>query len=199
MIELLDLSNDPPYKKFQSLYEQALDKKQPSIEAMSVSSYDNLTNEVEARYVNLKYIKDNKWIFFSNYLSPKANQFKSHEQISILIYWAEINTQIRIKAKIQKTSSNFSDQHFQSRSKEKNALAISSKQSKAIDSFDTVETNFKSTFDSMSLHTKRPEFWGGYFFIPYYFEFWQGHTNRLNKREVYFIEGDSWKKELLQP
>ena len=63
--------------------------------------------EVEARYVNLKYIDNNEWIFFSNYLSPKANQFESHDQVSILIYWASINTQIRMKAKIFKTSSEF--------------------------------------------------------------------------------------------
>ena len=28
---------------------------------------------------------------------------------------------------------------------------------------------------------KRPEYWGGYDFIPYSFEFWTGENNRLNK------------------
>ena len=41
-----------------------------------------------------------------------------------------------MKAKISKTSDEFSDQHFQGRTKEKNALAISSNQSEIIDSFD---------------------------------------------------------------
>ena len=77
------------------------------IEAISVSSYNQKMSEVEARYVNLKYIDDNEWIFFSNYNSPKAQQFKSHNQVSVLIFWPSINTQIRMKASISKTSINF--------------------------------------------------------------------------------------------
>ena len=103
----------------------------------------------------------------------------------VLIYWASINTQIRMKAKIFKTSAEFSDDHFQSRTKEKNALAISSNQSQPIDSFDEVTKNFYETLASWILTHTRPDFWGGYSFIPYYFEFWQGHENRLNKRHVF--------------
>ena len=70
-------------------------------------------SEVEARYVNLKYIANNEWIFFSNYNSPKAQQFKSHNQVSVLIFWPSINTQIRMKALISKLLLEFSDEHFQ--------------------------------------------------------------------------------------
>ena len=68
-------------------------------------------------------------------------QFESHDQISALFHWGAINSQVRLKAKINKTSAKFSDNHFQSRTKEKNALAISSNQSKQIDSFDFVKDN----------------------------------------------------------
>ena len=46
---------------------------------------------------------------------------------------------------------------------------------------------------------KCPEFWGGYSFTPYYFEFWEGHESRLNKREAYEKSDDSWKHLILQP
>jgi pyridoxamine 5'-phosphate oxidase len=46
---------------------------------------------------------------------------------------------------------------------------------------------------------KCPEFWGGYAFTPYYFEFWEGHQSRLNKREVYKKNDDNWKHLILQP
>ena len=180
------------YKKTHSL-------DQPNIDAISISSFDNKSGEPDSRYVNLKYIIDNKWIFFSNYNSPKASQFESHSQVSILIYWASINTQIRMKAKIFKTSSEFSDEHFQGRTKEKNALAISSNQSQVVDSFDEVIKNFNETLEIMTSETPRPDFWGGYTFIPYYFEFWQGHENRLNKRHVFMQEDDQWTERLLQP
>ena len=199
MINFLNLSPEKPYIIFQSLYQKAIDNGQKGIEAISVSSYNQPLKEVEARYVNLKYIDNNEWIFFSNYLSPKANQFESHNQVSVLIYWASINTQIRMKAKIFKTSSEFSDEHFHGRTKEKNALAISSNQSQVIDSFDEVTKNFNETLEIMTSEMPRPEFWGGYSFIPYYFEFWQGHENRLNKRHVFKREDDQWTEQLLQP
>ena len=199
MINFLNSSHEKPYILFQSLYQKAIENGQKGVEAISVSSYNELLKEVEARYVNLKYIDNNEWIFFSNYLSPKANQFESHDQVSILIYWASINTQIRMKAKIFKTSSEFSDEHFQGRTKEKNALAISSNQSQAVDSFDQVTKNFNETLEIMTSETPRPDFWGGYSFTPYYFEFWQGHENRLNKRHVFMQEDDQWTERLLQP
>tara|TARA_Y100001970_G_C14044328_1_gene755488 strand:- start:414 stop:1013 length:600 start_codon:yes stop_codon:yes gene_type:complete len=199
MIEFINPSNEKPYVHFQSLYHEALANDQRVIEAISVSSYNLQMKEVEARYVNLKYISNNEWIFFSNYNSPKAHQFESHEQISVLIYWSSINTQIRIKASIYKTPPEFSDEHFKKRTLEKNALAISSKQSQPIDSFDKVKENFRKTLDTISPETVRPDFWGGFSFIPYYFEFWQGHKNRLNNRHVYESKDDEWMERLLQP
>ena len=199
MINFLNSSHEKPYILFQSLYQKAIENGQKGVEAISVSSYNELLKEVEARYVNLKYIDNNEWIFFSNYLSPKANQFESHDQVSVLIYWASINTQIRMKAKIFKTSSEFSDEHFQGRTKEKNALAISSNQSQVIHSFDEVTKNFNKTLEIMTSETPRPDFWGGYSFTPYYFEFWQGHENRLNKRHVFKQQDNQWSEQLLQP
>ena len=199
MIKFINLSSEKPYIHFQSLYQEALEKDQRGIEAISVSSYSQEMSEVEARYVNLKYIVDNEWIFFSNYNSPKAQQFESHSQVSVLIFWSSINTQIRMKGLISKTSMEFSDEHFKGRTKEKNALAISSNQSQVIDSFDEVKKNFHHTLHAMTPDTSRPDFWGGFSFIPYYFEFWQGHENRLNKRHVYKQQEDEWIERLLQP
>ena len=199
MIDLINIASDIPHNKFLDLYNRAFDKKQRGIEAVAISSYDKSSNEVESRFVNLKYISGNQWIFFSNYLSPKAMQFKSHDQISALFYWGAINSQIRLKAKINKSPMDFSDNHFQSRSKEKNALAISSRQSEPIDSFDSVKKNFHAALTAIDSKSQRPEYWGGYSFTPYYFEFWEGHENRLNRRHVFSMEEGSWIEYLLQP
>ena len=44
-----------------------------------------------------------------------------------------------------------------------------------------------------------PEYWGGYSFTPYYFEFWKGHESRINKREVFDQIDGVWKQSFLQP
>ena len=136
--------------------------------------------------------------FFSNYNSPKASSFISHNQIAALIYWSSINVQIRMKAKIKKTSKEYNQEYFLNRSEEKNALAISSNQSKPIDSYSQVIENFNNSIKNDDLK-KCPEFWGGYTFTPFYFEFWEGHESRLNKREVFKKKDGDWEYSFVQP
>lgn len=199
MISFIDPSNEKPYIEFKFHYDRAKILNQRAIEAMVISSYDQKSKEVDSRFVNLKYIFKNKWIFFTNYMSPKAIQFQSHNQVSVIFFWQATNIQIRIKANISRTLSEFSDKHFHSRANDKNALAISSNQSKKIDSYDDVISNYKKTLNNTDLLKKRPSNWGGYEFIPYYFEFWEGNEHRLNKRKCYEYIDDKWISFFLQP
>tara|TARA_B100001063_G_scaffold234489_1_gene251970 strand:- start:36 stop:635 length:600 start_codon:yes stop_codon:yes gene_type:complete len=196
-IDKMDVSE--PYDIFRKYYEEAEKKEQKIIEAISISSYDKKNSSVDSRFVNLKYIINNEWIFFSNYNSPKSIQFKSHEQISALIFWNSTNVQIRMKAKIQKTNSEFSNKHFQSRDATKNLLAILSQQSKPISSYDDFLKNYDKNLSSKQKTAARPEYWGGFSFSPYYFEFWEGHNSRINKRKFYELKNQEWKSGFLQP
>ena len=201
MIEIISKNKTLPYKRFFQKLDFAISNKQSPIDAILISSYNKENKEVDSRYVNLKYIDQMEWTFFTNYSSPKANQFDTHPQISAVIYWEKIDCQIRIKANIKKSSEDFSNLHFKKRSVKKNALAISSDQSKKIDSFKTIETNYKDTLKEINAigQFERPENWGGYTFIPYYFEFWEGHKYRINKREAYEFKNDHWDSFIMQP
>ena len=198
MIQFNNLNQAIPYLLLKEKYDEALTAGQRGIEAISISSYNKEIGEVNSRYVNLKFISNDEFIFFSNYDSPKALSFNSHNQIAALLYWPSINVQIRMKAKIKKTSDEFNQKYFFDRSEEKNALAISSNQSKPIDSYNQVKENYNKSLKNDDLK-KCPGFWGGYSFTPYYFEFWEGHDSRLNKREVYEKSNDTWKHLILQP
>ena len=198
MINFINISEDEPYLKIKKYYDEALIAKQKNIEAISISSYSDQLKEVSSRFVNLKLVDNDKFIFFSNYNSPKSKDFLGHEQISILIYWNNLNLQIRLKALIKKTSKTFNNNYFINRSEQKNALAISSNQSAYIESYERVKENYNNSLKNDDLK-KCPEFWGGYSFTPYYFEFWEGHESRLNKREAYEKSDDSWNHLILQP
>ena len=199
MINISNISNKKPYKVFSSYLNDALKKNQKSINAIAISSFNFLSNEVDSRYVNLKYIVNDEWIFFSNYESSKSKDFKTHDQISALLYWNSIDIQIRMKANIRKTCSRLSDEHFISRSYEKNALAISSNQSTKIKSYNKVKENYEEILENYTDDQKRPNYWGGYSFTPFYFEFWEGHKSRLNKRDVYQARGGEWIHSILEP
>ena len=199
MINLDNMYVSEPYDIFRKYYEEARKKEQKIIEAISISSYDKKNSIVDSRFVNLKYVINDEWIFFSNYNSPKSIQFKSHEQISAVIFWNSINVQIRMKAKIQKTNSEFSNKHFQSREATKNLLAILSQQSEPVSSYDDFLRNYEKKLSIKHKTITRPEYWGGFSFSPYYFEFWEGHNSRINKRKFYEIENQEWKSGFLQP
>jgi pyridoxamine 5'-phosphate oxidase len=198
MVEFNNLNSEKPYQLFKEKYDEALSAGQKVIEAISISSYNRELNEVHSRYVNLKFIKNDEFIFFSNYNSPKASAFDSHNQIAALVFWRSINVQIRLKASIKKTSNEFNQKYFFERSEEKNALAISSNQSKPIDSYFLVKENYNKTLKNDDLK-KCPEYWGGFSFTPYHFEFWEGHESRINKREVFDKIDGLWKHSFLQP
>ena len=142
MVKFNNLNQETPYQLLKEKYDEAVDADQKGIEAISISSYYKEMGEVDSRYVNLKLISNDEFIFFSNYKSPKAAAFNSHNQIAALIYWSSINIQIRMKAKIKKTSDEFNQKYFFDRLEEKNALAISSNQSKEIDSYNKVKANY---------------------------------------------------------
>ena len=198
MIKFNNLNQGLPYQLFKKKYDEAVDAGQKVVEAISISSYDKQISEIGSRYVNLKFVTNDEFIFFSNYNSPKASSFKSHNQIAALLYWSSINVQIRMKAQIKKTSKEFNQKYFFDRSEEKNALAISSNQSKPINSYRKVKENYNKSLERDDLK-KCPQYWGGYSFIPHYFEFWEGHDSRINKREVFEKTGDIWKHLFLQP
>ena len=198
MIIFTNNINDEPYKLYREVYKNALIHKQKDIQAVSISSYSSKNKEVDSRFVNLKEIDGRNFIFYSNYNSPKAIQFYEHPQISAIFYWNIINTQIRIKANIEKLSALKSDIHFKNRSLKKNAIAISSSQSKIIHSYEMVKKNYLKVLNEENL-IQRPSYWGGFSFIPYYFEFWEGDESRINKRLVYKKIDKKWEKLIIQP
>jgi pyridoxamine 5'-phosphate oxidase len=198
MIKFNNLSQEKPYLLFKQKYEEAFNANQKNIEAISIASFNKDDNEVDSRFVNIKFIDKDRFIFFSNYNSPKSFAFKTHNQISGLFYWASTNVQIRLKANIEKTSLEYNQNYFKKRLPSKNALAISSKQSEVISSYEAVLNNFDEIFKKSNL-TLCPEYWGGFSFVPYYFEFWEGHESRINKRLVFKKNDANWEKFIIQP
>ena len=199
MIKFKELNKSKPYEIFKEKYDEAEFHNQKNIEAVLISSFCKESNEVDARYVNLKYIQNDQWIFFTNYESPKTVQFQNHSQICAVFYWNSINTQIRLKASIKKSDTEFSDSHFNNRTHTKNILAVSSKQSKIIDSYHEVKQKYNKLLNDNKIKIKRPPYWGGFSFMPYYFEFWHGHNSRLNERVAFEWKNNNWKKYFLEP
>lgn len=198
MIEFTERSSEAPLVKFFDLYTLAKNKKDLSSDVAIISSLSKTKNEVNSRCVNIKFVENDRFIFFSNYDSPKSNEFKEHNQIAALLYWPSINIQIRMKAKIKKTSNDFNKRYFFERSEKKNALSISSNQSQPISSYEQVKEKYNKTLNANDLK-KCPDYWGGFSFKPYEIEFWKGNQFRLNRRDLYLKKDNNWSHTILEP
>ena len=79
--------------------------------------------------------------------------------------------------------------------------ALVSEQSKKIESYDLL----KQKYEAMKLRIEngenvnsRPKNWGGYQIKVHFFEFWEANDDRLNYRECYEKDNESWSKYFLQ-
>jgi pyridoxamine 5'-phosphate oxidase len=198
MIKFNNLVNEKPYLIFKEMYVQALNANQKNIEAMSISSYNESTKMVNNRFVNLKFVNKDRFIFFTNYKSPKSVEFNSHKQVAAVLFWGNTNTQIRIVGNIKKTSSAFNEKYFKTRSSYKNALAISSNQSSKINSYDEVIKKYTHAFEGSKV-LSCPSYWGGYCIEAFEIEFWKGNRSRLNKRDLYKKQNMKWQHSILEP
>jgi pyridoxamine 5'-phosphate oxidase len=170
---------------------------EPNPMVLSTVSEDN---KPSSRVVLLKYITEQGFVFFTNYESRKGQNLEINPNASAVFFWKELERQVRIEGRVEKTDTAFSDAYFKSRPFESQIGALSSPQSTVISSrqylLEKME-ELRQTFKGKSLI--RPYFWGGYVLIPSLMEFWQGGPNRVSDRFQYKLEKGNWIIERLAP
>jgi len=189
-----DLCNNP-VDQFNIWLEDAIKCGIKDSNAMILSTYDS-QHGISSRVVLLKDIIDGKFVFFTNYNSLKGKQIKANNNIALCFFWNDMERQIRIKGVVKKISKKKSDLYFNERPKKSKIAAIISNQSSHIDVNEKLEHKILK-FDERNI--KRPDNWGGYSIIPYYFEFWQGRENRLHDRFTYERKRSNWMINRLSP
>jgi pyridoxamine 5'-phosphate oxidase len=192
--------NENPIVQFENWWQQAVESKIEEPNAMALATCD-ASGKPSARIVLLKEIKDNGFVFFTNYQSRKGKEIEENPFVSLLFFWKELERQVRIEGKIKKIPSAESDEYFNSRPSESRIGAWSSPQSNVINSRDTLQKNVeKYTSQFGTKNIPRPEFWGGYIVEPQRIEFWQGRPGRLHDRLQYSLtKNNEWTIKRLAP
>ena len=192
-----DLSKNP-IQQFRKWLDDAIETKIYEPNAMVLATSNN--EMPRSRYVLFKNIIEDKIIFHTHYESPKALEIFSNPNVSGIFYWAEIHRQVRFQGIAKKASSKISDESFASRPRGGQLSAWASYQSRLISSRDDVTKKIDELNEKYkNQEIPRPDFWGGFHFKPYYFEFWTGDSSRINKREVFEFKGKDWQKYFLEP
>lgn len=192
--------NPDPVKQFEIWWQQAVEAKTDEPNAMTLATC-TATGKPSARIVLLKEIKENGFVFFTNYESRKAKEIGGNSYAALVFFWKELERQIRIEGKIKKTDAGESDAYFAVRPRESQIGAWSSPQSSVIKSAAFLQQNVKKFSQQFEGHdVTRPAFWGGYIVEPNKMEFWQGRPGRLHDRLLYSLsENKEWAIERLAP
>ena len=136
------------------------------------------------RTVLLKDIINRQFVFYTNYESRKSEEINDTGKAAICFYWKSLNRQVRLIGNIKKVSEDVSNNYYQSRSRGSRIGAWASKQSRELESRNTLMNEVKAFEDKYPDEIPRPSFWGGFALTPVEFEFWEDGDFRLHNRFI---------------
>jgi pyridoxamine 5'-phosphate oxidase len=201
MLSTLDEKKvDPnPISQFSEWFQQGADADLPEVNAMTLATVSP-EGQPSARVVLLKDFDSRGFVFFTNYLSHKANELQENPRAALVFFWPELQRQVRVEGHVEKVSPQESDEYFASRPRDSQIGAIMSEQSQVVPDREYIDQLFECVQQRLENTTpSRPETWGGYRLIPNKLEFWQGRLNRLNDRILYSLEENQWEIYRLAP
>ena len=190
---------DDPVAQFGKWFEEALAAQVNEPNAMSVATVD-AHGKPTSRIVLIKQYDARGFTWYTNYESQKGRQLSANPHAALLFFWSELERQVRIEGRVEKTAAAESDKYFYSRPLKSQVAAVASHQSEPIANREQMEANYEAVAAATGEQPTRPDYWGGFRLVPERVEFWQGRRSRFHDRIVYLKQADgSWIKQRLQP
>lgn len=188
-----------PYEQVNKWFNEAISQGVSYPNAASLATV--CVNSIPSvRTILIKDINLGGVTFFTNYNSRKARDIQTNQTVSLLLFWKELDRQIRITGKVTKTSKETSQHYFSTRSRESQVSALASNQSD-VTTKEKLEDELERINKLYSENEKIPcpENWGGFNISFEEVEVWQGRPNRLHDRFKYEQENNEWLIRRLAP
>jgi pyridoxamine 5'-phosphate oxidase len=199
LLDEKDISRSP-FRQFGKWMTDAIEAKAEEVNAMTLAT-SSKSGVVDARIVLLRHFNTAGFTFFTNYKSEKGKMMSQNKNVCLNFFWADLQRQVRIRGQIEKCSGRISDRYFASRPRESQLSAWASHQSEKLSNRIELEVRYREYEERFKgKKIPRPPHWGGYIVRPFYFEFWQGRTNRLHDRIAYIKnKNNGWDISRLNP
>ena len=106
--------SDNPFVQFQTWLEEAINAEvnEPTAVIVGTVSEDG---KPSTRCVLLKELRDEKFVFYTNYESRKGKHLANCPYISLTFLWHELERQVHIEGIAAKVSPEVSDEYFKTR------------------------------------------------------------------------------------
>jgi pyridoxamine 5'-phosphate oxidase len=194
-----DLDPDP-IKQFRRWFEDAVAAgvREPNAMTLATSTKEGRPS---ARMVLLKGFDDRGFTFYTNYESRKGGELVENPLAALILFWVDLERQIRIEGRVELATGAESDAYFATRPLDSRLGAWASHQSEVLPSRAVLETRVIELQEQYSgQEVPRPPFWGGFRVVPESIEFWQGRQSRLHDRLRYRRQiSQAWIIERLSP
>jgi pyridoxamine 5'-phosphate oxidase len=192
-----ELVASDPIAQFESWFAEA-ERVVPLAEAMTLATVDP-DGAPNARMVLLKGFGPDGFRFFTNYESAKGEELAAHRRAALVIYWRELDRQVRIRGEVERITAGDSDAYFASRPRDSQIAAAISPQSRPIEREELDRRYVELAAELGESDPQRPDHWGGYLLRPEAIEFWQGRESRMHDRLVYQRGSVGWEVQRLAP
>ena len=188
---------DDPIDQFAAWFAEAQETV-PLAEAVTLATVDE-DGSPDARMVLLKGFGPDGFRFFTNYESAKGEQLAANSRAALVVYWRELDRQVRVRGEVQRLSPGDSDAYFASRPRDSQIAAAVSPQSRPVEREELDRRYSELAAELGEANPERPDHWGGYLLRPEVVEFWQGRASRMHDRFRYARRDGSWRIERLAP
>ena len=173
--------------------EEKLEQNDPN--AICVSSVDT-EGMPNGRYVLLKDVSENGFLFYTNLKSQKGKELFGSKK-GALTWWSRAqNKSVRVQGSVKQVSDEVANNYWSTRKEDAKISAILSKQSEEVTSRDQLEEEFtKLKAEYAGKEIPRPDHWSGVIISPQKIEFWEAtdeYTSRLHNRFVFELQNDQW-------
>ena len=180
--------------------EEKLEQNDPN--AICVSSVDT-EGMPNGRYVLLKDVSENGFLFYTNLKSQKGKELFGSKK-GALTWWSRAqNKSVRVQGSVNQVSDEVANNYWSTRKEDAKISAILSKQSEEVTSRDQLEEEFtKLKAKYAGKEIPRPDHWSGVIISPQKIEFWEAtdeYTSRLHNRFVFELQNDQWVTKRLYP
>lgn len=187
-----------PFKTFEKWYALA-EKSEANVDAMSVATVD-LLGVPRNRFLLFKGLMNSHFVFYTNYLSQKAQDLDQNPNVSLNFFWSTVKFQVRITGTAHRSSREFSRDYFRSRDRDSQLASALSRQSAPISSRkELMEKLGELKLLLSNKDVECPEHWGGYLLVPTEFEFFIYGDHRINDRFLFKKNESNWSLQRLQP